>query len=260
MPARPPRASKIPNSYGSSGCLDSKAVDSNRLSCCDAGMPTIAPSTKERIVLVAEALFAEHGLDGISLRQIGVAAGSGNNTAVQYHFGSKDLLIQAIFEYRLPGLHRRRDLIVAERQPADVRSWLECQIRPVLEQSELEQSHYLSFVAMLYQHGRQDVFERMPTPYLTSSQNLQRQLSDCLTSLPEPLRSYRLSQAMGLITHVGAGRERSRSRGETMLPYAVVVGDLLDAMIGFLEAPVSPSTRAAVASVPPVGALWPSFL
>ena len=85
----------------------------------------LAPSSKEQIVLTAERLFAEHGIDGISLRQIGQAAGNANNSAVQYHFGTKDNLIQAIFEYRLPYLTRRRELLVAERRPASLRSWLE---------------------------------------------------------------------------------------------------------------------------------------
>ena len=49
------------------------------------------------------------GLLGVSLRQIGAAAGNGNNSAVQYHFGTKDRLVQAVFEYRLPRLRERRD-------------------------------------------------------------------------------------------------------------------------------------------------------
>ena len=102
-----------------------------------AGMPLVAPSTKEQIVCTAERLFALHGIEGVSLRQIGAVAGSGNNSAVQYHFGSKDQLIQAIFEYRLPGLHERRVLLIAERRPDDLRSLVDCQLRAVMEQSEL---------------------------------------------------------------------------------------------------------------------------
>ena len=71
-------------------------------------MSVIAPSTKEQIVLAAEALFAERGVEGVSLRQIGAAAGNGNNSAVQYHFGTKDRLVQSVFEYRLPRLRERR--------------------------------------------------------------------------------------------------------------------------------------------------------
>ena len=79
----------------------------------DAPVPAFTPSAKEQIVLVAERLFAERGIDGVSLRQIGAAAGNGNNSAVQYHFGSKDNLIQAIFEYRLDNLHERRRVLAA---------------------------------------------------------------------------------------------------------------------------------------------------
>jgi AcrR family transcriptional regulator len=61
-------------------------------------MAVIAPSTKEQIVLAAEGLFAERGIEGVSLRQIGAAAGNGNNSAVQYHFGTKERLVQAVFE------------------------------------------------------------------------------------------------------------------------------------------------------------------
>ncbi|MGO4428218.1 TetR/AcrR family transcriptional regulator, partial [Streptomyces sp. MCAF7] len=87
----------------------------------------VQPHAKEQLVLAAERLFAEHGLDGTSLRQMSAAAGNGNNTAVQYHFGSKARLIQAIFEYRLHDLNRRRDALVAQLGPRDIRGWLECQ-------------------------------------------------------------------------------------------------------------------------------------
>src|ERR1700757_4705681 len=70
----------------------------------------LPPSTKEQLVTTAERLFAVHGIDSVSLRQICAEAGNANNSAVQYHFGSKDRLLQAIFEYRIPHLMAPRDL------------------------------------------------------------------------------------------------------------------------------------------------------
>src|SRR5438874_12917484 len=102
-----------------------------------APVPGVRRSTKEELILAAERLIADHGLDGVSLRQIGAAAGNGNNSAVLYHFGAKSDLIRAVFEYRLPRLRHRRALLIAERRPSDLRGWLECQVRSVLEQSEL---------------------------------------------------------------------------------------------------------------------------
>ncbi|MET0908751.1 MAG: helix-turn-helix domain-containing protein, partial [Ilumatobacteraceae bacterium] len=66
------------------------------------GGTTLPSASARRIVEVAERLFALHGIDGVSLRQIAAAAGTANNSAVNYHFGSKDGLITAIFQYRLP--------------------------------------------------------------------------------------------------------------------------------------------------------------
>ena len=53
---------------------------------------------REELILTAMALYAQKGLDGISLRQIGVAAGAKNSGVMQYHFGSKLGVITAIME------------------------------------------------------------------------------------------------------------------------------------------------------------------
>ncbi len=60
------------------------------------------------LLLAAERLFAEHGLEAVSMRQIVDAAGQANNYAVQHHFGDRDGLIRAILELRLPELDRIR--------------------------------------------------------------------------------------------------------------------------------------------------------
>ena len=56
--------------------------------------------TRDRLLDAAEQLFAEHGFDGISLRQIGVATAQGNTGAIQYHFRSKEGLISAVLTRR----------------------------------------------------------------------------------------------------------------------------------------------------------------
>ena len=93
-------------------------------------MITAPSSVREQIVRTAERLFAERGVDGVSLRQVSVEVGNGNNSAVQYHFGSKERLVQAIFEYRVPYLHERRRTLIALLRPADLRSWVECYLLP----------------------------------------------------------------------------------------------------------------------------------
>jgi AcrR family transcriptional regulator len=223
-------------------------------------VPVILPSAKEQIVLTAERLFAEHGVDGVSLRQIGAAAGNGNNSAVQYHFGSKERLIQAIFEYRLPELTDRRAILIAHRRPDDLRSWVECYVLPILELGEREGSNYLSFVAMLQQHGRRDIFARMPSAILEPATAYRDRMRSLLPAIAEPLRTHRVGQAMQFSVHAAADRERARAAGLPVLPFAVHVNDVLDGLVGFLEAPVSPATEAALAAMAdrdPDGMAWP---
>ncbi|MGF7236747.1 MAG: TetR/AcrR family transcriptional regulator [Frankia sp.] len=211
----------------------------------------ISPSAKEQIVRAAEQLFAERGIDGVSLRQIGVTAGNGNNSAVQYHFGSKEELIRAIFEYRLPHLHERRRMLIARGRPGDLRSWVECYVLPILEQGEQEGSHYLGFVAMLQQFGRHDVLDHLGEEFRRSTPAFADQLKNLLPHVPEPLRTHRVNQALAFSVHAAADRERAQSCGRNVLPFAVHVSDLLDGLLGFLEAPVSPDALAALESTDP---------
>ena len=60
------------------------------------------------MILVGEALFAQEGIDGVSLRQVAAKAGQKNHHAVQYHFNSREGLVQAIFDYRMEQMDRHR--------------------------------------------------------------------------------------------------------------------------------------------------------
>ncbi len=224
------------------------------------GVLVNASSTKEQIVLAAERLLAQRGLDGVSLRQIGAEAGNANNSAVQYHFGSKDRLIQAIFEHRLPDLNARRQMLIAQRRPDDVRSWVECYVLPILEQGEQEGSHYLTFVTMIWHHGRRDVFERLPREFQASTRTFIENVGALLPHIPEPLRTHRISQAIRFGVHAASDRERARANGEGVLSFAVHVSDLLDGLVGFLSAPVSSAAMVALGDTDPASLRWPAHL
>ena len=76
-------------------------------------------ATKDRILDAAEALFMEHGFEATSLRSI-TAAAAVNLAAVNYHFGSKEELFQAVLTRRLDPMNQERlDLLTAlEREPS----------------------------------------------------------------------------------------------------------------------------------------------
>ena len=107
-------------------------------------------STRERILGVAEALFARHGFAGASLRQV-TAAANVNLAAVNYHFGSKDSLIEEVFRRRLDELNRHRLAALAEanaKQPPTLEDVLEAFVRPALEQS-MDNAGGAAFVRVL---------------------------------------------------------------------------------------------------------------
>ena len=64
-------------------------------------------STKEKILDSAEYFFAEEGYAGASMRSIAQRADV-NLAAANYHFGSKEALLKAVFERRLTPLNRDR--------------------------------------------------------------------------------------------------------------------------------------------------------
>jgi AcrR family transcriptional regulator len=82
--------------------------------------PPAASNTRERILSTAESLFMRHGFDGASMRQI-TAEAQVNLAAVNYHFGSKEALIQEVFKRRLHHLNQARlDALTAlEREAGD---------------------------------------------------------------------------------------------------------------------------------------------
>ena len=71
--------------------------------------------TRERILDAAEHLFMAHGYEGTSMRQITGDAGV-NLAAVNYHFGSKESLMQEVFRRRLDWLNEERMRVLNEME------------------------------------------------------------------------------------------------------------------------------------------------
>lgn len=61
-------------------------------------IPTVnpLPDTRQRLLDAGTRLFAEHGFKGVSIRDLSALAGT-NIAAINYHFGGKQGLYQAIF-------------------------------------------------------------------------------------------------------------------------------------------------------------------
>ena len=73
--------------------------------------------TRERILDAAERLFMAHGYEGTSMRQI-TGEAAVNLAAVNYHFGSKESLMQEVFRRRLDWLNEERMRVLNEMEAA----------------------------------------------------------------------------------------------------------------------------------------------
>lgn len=92
--------------------------------------------TPERILVTAEEMFAEQGYWGVSLRSITRASGV-NIAAIHYHFGSKQELLERIFEKRCTPMNQERMRLLGEcregsGRPPLLEQILEAYLRPSL--------------------------------------------------------------------------------------------------------------------------------
>jgi AcrR family transcriptional regulator len=92
----------------------------------------VAIDTRANLLSAAEQLFAERGVDGVSLREIARSAGAKNVIAVQYHFADRDGVLQSILDKHLPAVDARRHALLdaAEGDPT-LRALAGALVRPL---------------------------------------------------------------------------------------------------------------------------------
>ena len=94
-------------------------------------------ATRDKLLDAATRLFAERGIDNVSIAEIVRAAGQRNASAVHYHFGSRDEVLRALLARHVPGVaERRRELIEKARATDDVRAATEAVVRPISEYAQ----------------------------------------------------------------------------------------------------------------------------
>lgn len=116
------------------------------------------PKGARKLILTAERLFAQHGIDNVSLRQIVASAGQANNYAVQHHFGSKDGLIEAIYIIQMATLDgvRKKELEKIEAKgDASIEELISAIMLPILEAFDENGRHrYADFMFHLFHRNK----------------------------------------------------------------------------------------------------------
>lgn len=124
---------------------------------------------KERLLKAAERLFAEKGFGIVSAREITIEAGQKNHSALSYHYGSVDAVLEAILDYRMTPLNDRRaqllSIVTDEGRDKDLRSLVEVIVKPFADEllRPQEESCYLRLLSQLVSKGEwQSMFSSQP--------------------------------------------------------------------------------------------------
>ena len=194
--------------------------------------------TRERLIITAERLFAERGLDDVTIAEIARGADA-NGAAVHYHFGSKQNLIRAILEYRSSQLYEHRhDMLqaLAERGDRTVRSVVEVLIESlanVYATAGPEGYALPGFLAALSAHPQ---FSRLRSEVLgPTSTELVEALCAAVPNLEVPRARIRLLFATQVVDQIvgqpHAAREVFASLGQPPGD-APVLAELVDFLVG----------------------------
>lgn len=165
-------------------------------------------STKERILSAAEALFAEFGFAGTSLRQV-TSRADVNLAAVNYHFGSKDNLVTEVFRRRMDEMSRARLLqLEAARQdaPGALEPVLRAFIEPALALS-LQRDGGGAFVRVLaraYAERNDRLRKFLSDNYGHVLREFSRAIAECLPQLEKESLYWRLDFLAGALTYAMA--------------------------------------------------------
>ncbi|MEV4145913.1 TetR family transcriptional regulator [Amycolatopsis sp. NPDC049691] len=204
-----------------------------------------ASATRESILVTAERLFAEHGVQVVSNRHISEAAGQGNNAAVNYHFGTKVDLVRAIVRRHAEPMERlRAQLVESIDGDGDLRGWVACLVLPSTRYLR-ELGAPTWFARFSAQVMTDPALRKIIAEESLASPALARAvegLNRCLGDLPPDVRAERSDMARQLMIHMVAERERALAEG-TATPRATwddAGTGLIDAITGLLLAPVTP--------------------
>ena len=208
-------------------------------------------ATKDALLSTAERLYAERGLDAVSMREITREAGQRNSTALQYHFSSKQALVSAIIHRRMNDGDSRRleflhDLELRGKLD-DVRSLVAAMVEPIAvgikspKRWPAEQC-WIRFLSEAQRRPEYDLVEFAKTASDLGLRRVYLLLGKQLRHVPDVVLRQRFLIAMSQVVHglaeIDRLRERRR-RSRQRFDIERAIENLIDMTAGALSAPVS---------------------
>jgi AcrR family transcriptional regulator len=165
-------------------------------------------STKDRILGAAEELFALHGFSGTSLRQV-TARAAVNIAAVNYHFGSKENLVNEVFRRRMDDMSRER--LAALQQaiaayPGDLEQILAAFVEPALAMAQDRHGGgaFIRVIARAYAESNDSLRKFLSDQYGHVLREFAKALATCMPGLGKEALYWRLDFLSGALTYAMA--------------------------------------------------------
>jgi AcrR family transcriptional regulator len=177
-----------------------------------------AAATKARILDAAEALFMEHGFEATSLRAI-TAAAAVNLAAVNYHFGSKEELFQAVLTRRLDPMNQARLALLERYEAQSPEAPLACErilaalFIPALALARDPPrggSNFLRLLGRAYADPAPFIRHFLSRQYAPMIARFKDAFARALPHLPRKELSWRLHFIMGALSYTLAGTDALR--------------------------------------------------
>ena len=198
--------------------------------------------TRAILLSEAERLFAERGVEHVAVRDITEAAGA-NVAAVNYHFGSKQGLIEVLVDRGAGEYARRRGRFLdalEDDESIDLRQIVEALVVPTAEMvtSTADGRYYSQFLGRLATHPKYlSIVNKAYAPHTTRFLDLLRR---ALPELNENVRVLRFAAAKELVNQfVGEPSGRISSWLSTHVEVGAdeMVDALVDLIVGLFAAP-----------------------
>ena len=165
-------------------------------------------STKDRILGAAEELFAQHGFAGTSLRQVTTRADV-NIAAVNYHFGSKENLVNEVFRRRMDEMSARRlaQLKAALQQhPGELEPVLAAFVEPALAMAQDRHGGgaFIRVIARAYAEKNDNLRKFLSNQYGHVLRDFAKAIAGCVPALGKEQLYWRLDFLSGALTYAMA--------------------------------------------------------
>jgi AcrR family transcriptional regulator len=169
--------------------------------------------TRTRILDAAEELFMQHGFEATSMRVLTSKAGV-NLAAVNYHFGSKHALIEAVFRRRLDPMNTARlaalEELEASARTADAEAIIRAFITPGLRLLEDAKSGGRNFARLLgrtYTEPAKAVRQLIGQMYAPTMQRYKSALERALPQMPRDELVWRMHFMFGTLAYTLAATD-----------------------------------------------------